>query len=530
MPFDPSKLEQVKSGFDASKFDAAKQETFGSKVNKGALGVVKTGLDIINAPFELVGEAIAAPIEQRKAILPTIFGGQGAENPISVVNKLLRAGAGALSGIPSGTPLASARAAYHAPRGILGTVEDTAMGLLLGKMAPEVLTAPADAALAGIAKAASTATKLASGAVKKGIRVALGPSVEAQTLAMNRPQDIARQTDFTGLSEKLAQTTNELSSQLEQLDNHAWDTLLKLKAEPRSKFLNILRGVKQNFVGTGKTKIGDADRKAAAQIESYIQRIKDIKQPGRPANVEQFLDQPQLKNIIQSIQKDANYSLPESDPVNMAVKAARAKIDQYLKGQNPEYEEAMKPVADATAAIKDTVKRFGLEYKTNEGFLPKKATVDALTRATKGKSPELDRTLTQLKNTTGIDFTDEAKLTAAKMEFDPGIQRTAGSRRAVAGGAIGAGAGTILSKALGLPPSIGATVGGAAGTGLGLSADYYGGSTAKSILNMLSKGKTGVGNVLAAVNAKTEGTPLQDIIKRMLAGKPALAPLLSGSR
>lgn len=91
---------------------------------------------------------------------PTLFGGQNPENPFSVVNKVLRAGAGAVGGIATGNPLESARAAYHAPRGTTGVVEDTAMGLLLGKISPSVAAAPLDATAIAAQKTLSGAKTL----------------------------------------------------------------------------------------------------------------------------------------------------------------------------------------------------------------------------------------------------------------------------------------------------------------------------------------------------------------------------------
>lgn len=509
-----------------------KPQTLPQKIDVGTAKVAGTVLDMFNAPYELAGEAIAAPLEQRPMRAPTLFGGQNPENPISVVNKLLRAGAGAIGGIPSGTPLESARAAYNVPRGTMGAVEDTAMGLLMGKLAPKTVSAPLDAASVGASKLAKGASNVASAVGKKAIRVGLGPTEEAQIALANRPQDLARQTDFTGLSEKFAQNTNELANKLTDLDNQAWNTLSGLKAEPQSKLVNILKGVKQQFVGTGKTNIGNADRKAAAQIDSYIQRIKDIKQPGATKGTEQFLDQPQLKNIIQSIQKDANYSLPESDPVNLAVKAARAKIDAYLKDQNPDYEAAMKPVADATSALKDAVGKFRLERQTGGEYQPTGTTVSKLQLSVKDKRPEITRALDQIKNTTGIDFADEAKLTDFKQQFEPGA-KAQGSRRVNLGRAIGGGVSGLLSVLTGgsVGTDIAATGGGGAIGGMvGGATDYYGGPMAKSIIQMLGQTKTGTGNVLSAVNSKLQGTPLQSIIQRLLQSEPILSPVLQGNQ
>ncbi len=505
-------------------------ETLPQKADVAAGNAARFGLDVLKAPYDVVGEAMTAPIEGRPMKAPSVLGGDNPADPLATINKLLRAGASALTGIPSGNPMEMARAGYNAPRGAMGPVEDTAMGLLLGKVAPTAITAPADAAAMAVEKAASGAKSLASTVAKKAIRTGLGPTEEAQKIAFNRPEDLARQTDFNGLGTRFADTIASLKDKVSELDNKAWDTLVTLKAEPQAKLVQILKNVKSDFIGTGKTKIGDSDRQAAAQIQNYIDRVSAIKQPGATKGTAQFLDQGQVKDIIQSIQKDATYGLVKNEPVNRAVKAARAGLDAYLKTENPSYADAMAPLADATSALENATKHFKLELDPNGNLVPGKTTIANLQSVVKGKNPTLDRTLEQLKNVSGVDFKDEAALTAAKQEFTPGVQRTAGSRRAIIGGGLGGSAGILISKLLGINPSVGAAVGGAAGTAAGGAVDYYGGAAAQKVIDLLRRTNSGVGNVLQAVNNKASGTPFQEVVKRLLAGEPALTPILKGNR
>lgn len=440
--------------------------------------------------------------------------------PISEVNKLLRAGAGAVGGIPGGTPLESARTAYNAPRGIMGPIEDTAMGLLIGKINPALVNAPMDAAVKGASKVASGLSKFTKWTGKKAIRVGFGPTEEAQTVLMNRPHDIARQTNYGDLADKMAETANGLSKKLTELDNQAWDTLSGLKAEPQSKLINILKSVKKDFTGTGKTKIGDADRQAVAQIDGYINRVKAIKQKGSTPGTEQFIDQSQLKDIIQSVQKDARYDLPETDPTNRAVQAVRAKFDAYLKGENPDYEAAMKPVAEATEALKSIRSKFALKHEQGVGLVSSDTTASKLSTIGGDKKPQTDRILEDFKNATGVDFNDEARLTNFKKQFTAG-KRSEGSRRTVAGsvigGAIGGGVGGFAGGGVGAP----------IGMAIGAGADYYGGPMAKGIIDTLIKAKTSTGNVLAAISRPSQGGSYQEIIKNILRQNPSLVPALS---
>lgn len=253
------------------------------------------------------------------------------------------------------------------------------------------------------------------------------------------------------------------------------------------------------------------------------------------AGTSEAIRQSQLKEIIQSVQKDATYGLVKNEPVNRAVKAVRAGIDSYLKGENPTYAEAMKPVKEATAALEDTIKRFNLQkHATNPelGYVPTTTTLTKLKNLIAEKNPEVMRAVEQLKKTTGVDIADEAKLTAIKQMFQAG-QKTNGSRRVMAGRAIGGGLSALLSLING--GSIGTDIaaaggGGAIGGVIGAGADYYGGPMAKGIIDTLRKANSGVGNVLSAINNKAAGTPLEDVVRRLIAGEPALAPLLAGNQ
>lgn len=99
-----------------------------------------------------------------------------------------------------------------------------------------------------------------------------------------------------------------------------------------------------------KGNVSDSDKASLVQLDKYIKRINGFSDS---------IDQSQLKEVVQSVRKDATYGLTENAPVNSAVKAIGSKLDQFLKSENPDYKEAMKPVADATKALKDTVKNLG---------------------------------------------------------------------------------------------------------------------------------------------------------------------------
>lgn len=498
------------------------EESLFSKANRTAFGVAQTGMEALALPLELAGEALRTPIEQDRFRAPSLVQrfapSTRTDQPpgigVDTANKLLRASAGALSGIPSGTPLESAKAAYNADRGMLGAIEDTAAGLLVGRAAPSVANAPVEAFAESASKVAKGATRLASAIGKKGIRVALGPTEEAQSALLHRPDAVLAKTNFDDLSDEFASTLNGLQKKVEELDTEAWDSLLKLKSEPRSKIVNILKNVRRDFIGTGKTRIGDADRAAVAKIDDYIERVNSIRQQGTDSNLDQMLDQRQLREIVQSVRRDATFGGITDTPTNLAAKKVQGQLNAMLK-ENGNFREVMDRLAPATRALKEASLKFRLKREPGAGFVSSDTAAQKLSLLGREKKPETHRILDNLKRETGRDFQDEARLTGFKEQFRPGRKQTAGSRRAVVGGIMG----ESIGRSFGVP-----FLGGMAGASAGASMDYYGGSAAAKIIEALARSGSKVGGLLTEANAKAEGTTLQMLLQELMKKRlPAVA-------
>jgi hypothetical protein len=507
----------------------AQRGGIGDTINRVAETVGGTAMDALSLPFELAGEAVRVPIEQgdgfrAPSIVQRFAPSMRTDEPPSmgfdVANKLVRAGAGAVAGIPSGNPLESARAAYNADRGTLGTAEDAALALLSGKVAPRAASAPVESIAEAVRLGKEGLKATGQGAKwigKKGVRVATGVDEASQSLRFRNPETVKNAKSFDDLSDEFADTLNNLATKVDDLDDAAWGTLLKLKSEPRSKILDALKQVKKDFAGKGK--IGDADKKAVAQIERYIERVKNIRQRGVDPKLDQMLDQGELRNVVQSIRKDARYDLPESDPVNRAVQAAGAKIDALLK-TNGNYAEVMKELAPATDTLKKAARHFNMKRYTGVGYVPSNATPSKLSTALNKKKNETKRILDQVRRTTGEDYGEKIAASRAREMFESG-DKTRGSARTILGTVVGGTAGGAMG-------GIGGTGSGAfIGSLLGRAADFYGGPMAGKAIDAARGGSSAIGQLLRSANQTGATTPFQRIIE-MLAQNPEIAgPLVA---
>ncbi len=521
-----------------------KESFFGglpSKVSRGAGTVAQVGLETLALPFELAGEAVRLPAEFGFKGPPK---GQGFRAPslfqrfapslkteerpsigFDVANKLIRAGAAFASRLPKGVEAAedAAKQAFQAERGVLGTVEDTALGLLAGKLpfagtGTTLAGAPVKATAEVIKRTAGAAGRGVKTVGKGAIRTAFGPTGKQQSLLFRRPEAVRGARDFGDLSDELANTANSLEKRVEALDDLAWDQLLKLKAEPRSKILNALRSAKKEFAGPGK--IGDADRRAIAQIDKYIDRVKGIRQPGVDPKLEQMLDQTQLRDIVQSIRRDTNFGAPNTDPVNRAVQSAQGKINKLLQ-ENGNFAEVMDDLRPATRSLKEITSKFTLRRDPQLGFVPTDATASKLS-ALKGsglkKKPQTKKILETFKKQTGKDFADEVQLTEAKEAFEPG-ERARGSARTL----LGLVGGTVLEPIIpgvGVGPLIGATA--------GRVADVFGGPASGSIVNLLRSVSKTPGAITSALPGQSQ-TPLLRLLQQAISQGRA-APLVAATR
>lgn len=499
-----------------------------SKLNRKAFNIVSGAVDIANAPYEFAGEAMRMPVEgdpyfRPPTILQKIGWAEKTKeppaNPFAIANRLLRAAAAGASALPEGLENAggSARQAYYADRGVMGVVEDATLAMLTGKIAPNLANAPVDAALEVPGVVAKAGKAIVKGTGKKALRT-LGPSDEALSLRYNRPEELAAAKNIDDLSSDFAANIDNLRDQVRVLDDEAWGTLLKLKAEPKSKILNILKGIRSDLIGKGGSKIGDADKQAVAKVDEYISRVQSLKQKGSTKGTEDFLDQEQLRDIVQSVRRDANYGDPKFEPLNNAIKSFAKGVDKQLK-DNGNYKEVMEKLAPKTKALNDAIDEFKLQKDSQTGkFIPSNTTAQKLSLINKDKRPETKRVVKEIKEHTGVDFEDQVKLSKAKEEFVPGAERSRGSARTVAGSLGGMVLEPFIPGVQGLPTLVGGSV--------GRLADYYGGSASGKIIDAVRGSKTKIGEMFSGLNQSPAKSKIADLLVEVLRKQPVLNPFL----
>lgn len=507
-----------------------KPKGLAQKADVGIAKSLNTAFDVVNAPFELVGEAGRKIVEvnnpgsfRAPSIVQTMFPStkteQPPENPFSLVNKVLRAGAGAVGGTVSGNPLESARGAYNAPRGTMGTLEDTAMGLLLGKVAPQVAAAPLDAVTVGAQKVASGAKSLSAGAAKKAIRVGLGTSEEATKAMFNRPKDLLNAKNEAALANDLQAGHVTVTKKINDIEKEVSKVLrtsndVQAGATPKANILKVIDKSRKNI---GMT---------VTNQEKYAKQILDDIYDNLN-RMDNNVSEKQVRDVVQKLSDAASYGKKEYGTTDLALQSTRHGIDKFIK-KNEAYKELMKKEAPLLQLRNDLVDNFGLKRSVGEGFVATDATASKL-KTILGDTKEVksQQILKRLTKETGQDYLKNVKDYKLSKEFLPG-KRGEGSARTNLGSILGSAGGALTGAVTGGGggAAIGGGAGAAVGGAIGRAADYYGGPMSKAIIDVLRMGKTGTGNVLSAVNAKTQGTPIQGIIKNLLEGQPVIGPTL----
>lgn len=310
-------------------------------------------------------------------------------------------------------------------------------------------------------------------AALKGASAYFGPSEEAITTRLNNPS--MAEASFPKTSEELAGNLNKLQTNLNQIEDKVWGSLLKLKTEPKSVLIGMLNKIKGDYNVTGGPVVGGARKSAVAAIDDLVNDINSYKQKGVPQNVEQMFDQKQLRQIIQSVSEDVDYSDPSKTSKNEALASFRHYLSEYLKGQNPQYADLIQQSAERTALLDNAGRNFSLKKVSGE-FVPSDNTSNKIKSLLDEKKIQSQQIADQVKKLTGMDLQEAAKLAQQAGEFEK--TATQGSRRAVMGKTVGAAIGGVVGHGLG---------GAAAGAMAGGYADKYAAQNLGGILDYLNK-------------------------------------------
>lgn len=336
----------------------------------------------------------------------------------------------------------------------------------------------------GLAKEAAPA--IGEGAIK-GASAYFGPSEEAIKARLANPSmgEISSEDLIPQTAQKLSTHMNNLQTNLNAIEDKVWGSLLKLKAEPKSTLLGMVNNIKGQIKVTGTGEVAsDADQMALDAMDRLSDRIKNMKTNsqaganlmlGEGKGTEQFFDQNQLRQILQSARKDVNWADPGLTPKNEALVNFSHYLSEYLKGENPQYANQIQQSAERSALLDNAERTFSLD-KVKGQYSPTNTTANKIQALLNPNNIQSQQVADQVKNLTGFDVNEAANQIKYTKEFEK--TATQGSRRAVIGKAIGGAVGGVGGHSLG-----GAAMGAMAGGYL----DKYAAQNLGNILDYLNK-------------------------------------------
>ena len=296
-----------------------------------------------------------------------------------------------------------------------------------------------------------------------------GVTGEAIDARLKNPESIRNAQDFPDLANKLPDSLNNLSNQISKAEGEAYNklgTTPEAGGIPKNSIMGIINKIQQE---RGPA-ISDEEVSAYQALDRLQKRI---------TNSPDVLSELDVKDMLKQLNKTINYRNPNAGATNDVLKSFKGQLNEVLKTQNPAYAEAMKPVEELTGLHGDIVKQFKLGYEPNQGYVGSDSTARALGNLNGPYKSNAQDVLGRLGQATGEDLVGETKASKLAKQFQSKpILGSAGSRRTLAGGAIGGAIGHFTGS-----PYLGSAIG--AGTGALLDAE--GGPMAGKILDVASK-------------------------------------------
>lgn len=473
----------------------SKLQSFGAGAAQGAsLGFADEGAGLIAAIPKIAQSFFGGKISPEELLnyyrnsrdsFRQKFGEAKKENPKSYFGGELAGGAATLA-VP-GAPEASLgnMAAMGGIQGLGNSTADLTQGdvggaakdAAIGAGTGAVMSKVAPAIMDGISKIPAAAGWLG----KKAITSFLGPSEEAINARLKNPGAITGAKTYSQLAEELPQALTQLQEQIKAWDAHAHDLLNgspdpAAGAIPKDQILNHLFTLSHDIQIQGGGLVGAADKKAASVLNGVAEDIFNLS-----GNAE-TLSESQIKQVIQSADRNINWDDPEASKTNQVLQEFRTGLDGLLKKQNDDYRKAMEPVAEKMRLLSDTKRLFNLRGVAGEGLQPTDTTASNLKWAAGDKKAVSQGVLKNLSHDTDQDFLGDIENSRIAQQFKGG--RVNGSKNVNTFAGIGAGAGALVGG------SPGAVLGGAAGAATGSYVDKKGGEIAANILDSASTAKT----------------------------------------
>ena len=242
---------------------------------------------------------------------------------------------------------------------------------------------------------------------------------------------------------KTAKTVFELTDTLDDgmaitrktvsaLDNKAWEELDKLDSpiqKPLERFQDDFSNIGERLLE--ELNISDSSQGAQRSAEKAVRdAMNDAKK------VATFKD---LKKLVQGIDENTNWDNPSDNLKNKALQYYRTELDRVLKFYKP-YENAMKPVADKTAAINQVKNRLSLKNSVGvdgeKALLPSDRTPGRLQSLVKeGLDPRKNSILLNNLENVAPGMSQDIRSAALKNAMQ--VDTARGSRSAAVGGLAG---------------------------------------------------------------------------------------------
>jgi hypothetical protein len=356
-----------------------------------------------------------------------------------------------------------------------------------------------------------------------GISSTLGPSREAVVARIADPAKVSGAASFSQLAERLPKSLETVKGKISEAYETAASKLrdsgnIAEGAIPKSQLQGILERLKSTLQTEGSV-VGGAGKAASSKLTELIddldnilkapeQKVKLLDSKGneiQPTKVDVPLPESTVKNALQAIRKNINWDDKGASVANAKLTDASGQIDRVLKGQNPEYAQAMKKVSDLERVYNDTQSTFGITKKTGEGLQPTDATVAKIQSLPQERKAMSQKVARRLKAVTGDDYIDSSKTYGMARQFEGG--QTQGSRRVNLGAVVGGGFGATIGYATG-SPYIGGTMGTMAGGLAGAYVDRFGGKMAGGVTDAYA----GASQLLSRVANSAPGSGLRRAI------------------
>lgn len=366
--------------------------------------------------------------------------------------------------------------------GMLGSGVEKAI-----KYGPDVamFAFPEAPAAKAIASTPKTILKPAGSFARKAMGALFGPSEKAIAARLERPSELASAKKIVDLGDDLAGSLETIKGQVKKGSEAAAKTLnpdlfnspgVQTKGTVLKRITNL-----QNELRTGGVVVGEAEQMAFKKLEALKGRIKSMTD-GKEGLFNNRISEQNIEGIIKSIDPDINWDSALHSVSNEKLMRLRTLLDRSLKIKNPQYREAIKPVAERMHVLEGSRKKFNIRSGEGGKFTPDNATASNLEQALNEKKSVSRELLEGVKKFTKRDYLREAENSKLAGEFSPDVERSRGSSRTILGATVGATAGGLLGGPLG------SAAGSAIGGGVGRIVDRQGGAIAGKIIDAYLKG------------------------------------------